>query len=121
MSSSRCSTFHSHRGSSIVSSWAIRASSMASPVSGKADPLAGQVAELEALISCVTPAIGPGSGRSPPGTVARESPSLAPRRTGGRNAPRSRQPLAGGPHFDGFQEQIVHLHLALHRIEPELL
>src|SRR3954453_17165228 len=55
MSSSRCSTFHAHRGSSIVSSWAIRASSMASPPSGKADPLAGQVAELESLISCVTP------------------------------------------------------------------
>src|SRR3954454_17427009 len=60
MSSSRCSTFHSHRGSSIVSSWAIRASSMASPPSGKADPLAGQVAELESLISCVTPRAGPG-------------------------------------------------------------
>src|SRR3954452_8880579 len=39
MSSSRCSTFHAHRGSSIVSSWAIRASSMASPPSGKANLL----------------------------------------------------------------------------------
>src|SRR4051794_41244999 len=63
MSGSRCSTFHAHRGSSIVSSWAIRASSMASPPSGKADPLAGQVAELESLISCVTP--GPDGGELP--------------------------------------------------------
>src|SRR3954466_10755180 len=69
MSSSRASTFHSHRGSSIVSSWAIRASSMASPPSGKADPLAGQVAELEALISCVTPGLGVDRPRLLPGEV----------------------------------------------------
>src|SRR4051812_7023227 len=55
MSSSRCSTFHSQRGSSIDASSVIRASSTASPPSGKAEPLARQAAETEALISCVTP------------------------------------------------------------------
>src|SRR3954453_22186540 len=55
MSSSRCSTFHSHLGSSTVSNAAIKVSSMAFLQSGKAEPLAGQVAELESLISCVTP------------------------------------------------------------------
>src|SRR3954449_3078389 len=54
MSSSRCSTFHSHLGSSTVSNAAIKVSSMAS-LRRKAEPLAGQAAEMEALISCVTP------------------------------------------------------------------
>jgi hypothetical protein len=55
MSSSRCSTFHAQRGSSIDASSVIRASSTASPPPGKAEPLARQAAETEALISCVTP------------------------------------------------------------------
>src|SRR5689334_10330357 len=59
MSSSRCSTFHSHLGSSTVSNAAIKVSSMAS-LRRKAEPLAGQAAEMEALISCVTPAGDPG-------------------------------------------------------------
>src|SRR4051794_34790270 len=61
MSSSRCSTFHAHLGSSTVSNAAIKVSSMAFLQSGKAEPLAGQVAELESLISCVTPAIRSGT------------------------------------------------------------
>src|SRR5947208_16952540 len=54
MSSSRCSTFHAHLGSSTVSNAAIKVSSMAS-LRRKAEPLAGQAAEIEALTSCVTP------------------------------------------------------------------
>src|SRR5947209_10039541 len=60
MSSSRCSTFHSHLGSSTVSNAAIKVSSMAS-LRRKAEPLAGQAAEMEALISCVTPVVGAGA------------------------------------------------------------
>jgi hypothetical protein len=44
---SRCSTFHPQRGSSIASSSVIRASSMALPPSGKAEPLAAQPVEIE--------------------------------------------------------------------------
>src|SRR5947208_13681756 len=56
MSSSRCSTFHAHLGSSTVSNAAIKVSSMAS-LRRKAEPLAGQAAEIEALTSCVTPGV----------------------------------------------------------------
>src|SRR4051794_5110585 len=48
MSSSRCSTFHAQRGSSMVSNAVIRASSMASPSVGKGRALAGQPARIEA-------------------------------------------------------------------------
>src|SRR3954453_1960262 len=78
MSSSRCSTFHAQRGSSMVSNAVIRASSMASPSVGKGRALAGQPARIEA----------PDFMRSPSPSLRPSAPS--PNRPFPGRAPRSR-------------------------------